>query len=334
MTLLRRAVRRLAGALPLALGVATLTFLLLHLAPGDPVDLLVGPRTPPAVAEQIRENYGLDDSVPMQYVRWLGRLAQGDLGTSVGHGRPVTEVIAEGLPTTLALSGLALLLAFAGGVVVGVVQALRRGTFVDTALSLGTLVLYSTPSFWLALLLLLVFGYLAMEQGWPVHFPISGARSLDHETLSLPARITDRLYHLALPVLCLALILGSGVARFTRSSVLEVVRLDFVRTARAKGLPESRIVLAHVLRNALPPVVTLLGLYLPLLFGGAVFVEEVFGLRGMGMILVGAVQARDYLLVVGISLFFALAVIAGNLVADLLHALIDPRALDEASSGA
>lgn len=334
MTLLRRAVRRLAGAVPLALGAATLAFFLLQLAPGDPVDLLVGPRTPPEVAEQIRENYGLDDSVPVQYVRWLGQLAQGDLGTSVVYGRPVAEVIAEGLPTTLALSGLALLLAFVGGVVVGVVQALRRGTLLDTLLSLVTLVLYSTPSFWLALLLLLVFGYLAAVQGWPVRFPMSGGSSLDYGSLSIMERITDRLYHLALPVLCLVLILGSGIARFARSSVLEVARLDFVRTARAKGLPEGRVVVAHVLRNAMAPVVTLLGLYLPLLMGGAVFVEEVFGVPGMGMMLVGAVQGRDYLLVLGISLFFALAVIAGNLVADLLHAVIDPRVRDEASTRA
>jgi len=332
MSLFRRAVRRLAGAVPLALGVATLAFLLLHLAPGDPVDLLVGPRTPPEVAEQIRDNYGLDDPVAVQYVRWLGRLVRGDLGTSVTHGRPVAEVIAEGLPTTLALAGLALLLAFVGGIVVGVLQALRRGTLLDTALGVATLVLYSTPSFWLALLLLLIFGFLAAEQGWPIHFPMSGPESYD--TLTAPGRIADRLYHLALPVLSLALILGSGVARFTRSSVLEVVRLDFVRAARAKGLPERRVILAHVLRNALPPVVTLFGLYLPLLFGGAVFVEEVFGLRGMGRILVDAVSGRDYLLVMGISLFFALAVIAGNLIADLLHALVDPRVRDEAASGA
>ena len=319
-------VRRLLGAVPLVLGVATLIFFVVNLAPGDPTQLLVSPNMRPEVVEQMRINFGLDQPVHVRYVKWLGAFLQGDFGHSYSHGRPVASVIGDILPNTLLLSSAALLVAFATGILLGVIQAVRQYSLTDSALSVVALFFYSMPSFWLALMLILTFSLYARNVwDWPIWFPASGRVSVDHAFLSPWGRLEDRVMHLVLPVASLSLVLAAGVARYMRGSMLEVVRQDYVRTARAKGLPERRVVFRHALRNALLPVITLLGLYLPVLFSGTVFIETVFAWPGMGKTIIDAISTRDYPLVMACSFIFAVIVVAGNLVADVLYALVDPR---------
>lgn len=318
--------RRLFGAVPLVLGVVTLMFFVVHLAPGDPASHFLVPGMRAETVQEIRSQWGLDAPVHERYVVWLGNLARGDLGPSYAFRRPVTAVLADVLPNTLLLSGVALLLAFVGGIAVGVVQAVYENRWLDRVLSVVTLVFYSMPSFWLAIMLSLVFAHFARNVwDWPIFFPVSGTRSADHDLLPLAGRVLDRAWHLALPALTLALILLGGIARHVRGSMLEVLRQDFVRTARAMGLPERRVVVRHVLRNALLPAVTLLGLYLPVLLGGTVFIETVFGWPGMGKTVYDAIVLRDYPLIMAATLLFALIVVLGNLLADLLYHLADPR---------
>ena len=319
-------VRRLLGAVPLVLGVATLVFFVVNLAPGDPVQVLIGPGMRADVIEQMRADFGLDQPVHVRYVRWVAALVRGDFGYSFSHNRPVASVIGDMLPNTLLLSGLALGVAFAVGMLLGVVQAVRQHSLADSVLSVVALFFYSMPSFWLALMLILTFSLYARNVwDWPLFFPPSGRVSVDHAFLSPWGRLTDRVMHLVLPVASLSLVLAAGVARYMRGSMLEVVRQDYVRTARAKGLPERRVVFRHALRNALLPIVTLLGLYLPVLFSGTVFIETVFAWPGMGKTIVDAIGTRDYPLVMACSFIFAVMVVAGNLVADVLYALVDPR---------
>ena len=322
----RYLLRRLLGAVPLVLGVATVVFFVLHLAPGDPANNLIATGLDEAVVAQIRANYGLDQPLPVQYVKWIGSIAQGDFGYSYSQGRPVITVVGDMLPNTLLLSGLALTVAFLFGIAIGVVQAVRPYSVSDSILSVVALFFYSMPSFWLALMLILVFSLFAGSV-WelPIWFPASGTRSADFNLLSPGGKVLDRLWHLVLPVTTLSLVLTAGVSRYTRGSLLEVVGQDHVRTARAKGLPERTVILKHALRNALIPVVTLLGLYLPVLFSGTVFIEAIFGWPGMGKTIFDAIGSRDYPLVMGCSIFFAAMVIIGNLIADLLYAVVDPR---------
>lgn len=318
--------RRLAGAIPLVLGIATLVFVLVRLAPGDPVMLQVPPGASPEVIDQMRTNLGLDQPLPVQYARWLARTARGDLGVSFRLNRPVRDIIHDTLPNTLILSGAALALAFLVGIAVGTVQAVRQYSVMDSVLSVVLLFFYSMPSFWLALMLVLVMSLFARNAwDWPIWFPASGMRSVDASSMTPFGAFLDRLWHLVLPTLSLALVLTAGIARYMRTSMLEVIRQDYVRTATAKGLSRSAVVFKHALRNALLPIVTLVGLYMPYLFSGAVFIEYVFAWPGMGRTLVEAALNRDYPLVVGGSLYFAAIVVAANLVADLLYAVVDPR---------
>jgi peptide/nickel transport system permease protein len=319
--------RRLAGAVPLLLGVATLVFIVVNLAPGDPSTALLRPGVSAEILEQTRSNFGLDRPLHVRYLKWLGAFFTGDFGYSYSHRLPVADVLRDVLPHTLLLSGAALVGAFFVGILVGVVQAVRQGTLTDSVLSVVTLVFYSMPSFWLALMMILVFALLAgTVWDWPVHFPVSGARDIAASASMSPwERWVDRAYHLVLPATTLVLVISAGIARFTRSSMLEVVRQDYVRTARAKALPESTVVVKHALRNALIPVITLLGLYLPVLFSGTVFVETVFEWPGMGRTMVEAIARRDYPLVMAGSFLFALMVVIGNLLADVLYAVADPR---------
>ena len=318
--------RRVATAIPLLFGIATLIYFLVELAPGEPGQRHLAPGMTSETIEQLRINRGLDQPMHVRYVRWLGGLAKGDLGVSFSENRPVADVIRDYLPATLLLSGCALFLAFLLGIVVGALQAVRQYSLFDSAASVVLLFFYSMPSFWLALMLILV-GSLYARNVWelPIYFPPSGMTDIDHDGFSTIGRIADRARHLVLPTLSLSLVLAAGIARYMRGSMLEVIRQDLVRTARAKGLPERVVVFRHALRNALLPVITLIGLYLPFLFSGAVFVETIFSWPGMGRAIVTAVLARDYPVVVGISFFFAAIVVVANLVADVLYAVVDPR---------
>ncbi len=320
------AVRRILGAVPLVLGIVTLVFFVLHLAPGDPSILFLNPNMSPETLEQIRRNMGLDDPVLVRYVKWLAGVLQGDFQYSLARNRPALDIVLELLPNTILLSGVAIGAAFFAGVLIGIVQAVRQHSLVDSTLSVIALFFYSMPSFWLALMMVLAFSLFARNVWeWPIWFPASGLSSPDYEFLSAAGKIKDRAMHLVLPATSLALVLSAGVARYMRASMLEVIRQDFVRTARAKGLPERTVIFKHALRNALLPVITLLGLYLPFVFSGAVLVETVFSWPGMGRMLVEAIAQRDYPVVMAGSMVFATMVVLGNLIADLLYALVDPR---------
>ena len=318
-------VRRLLGAIPLVLGIATIIFFVVNIAPGDPTDRFLNPNMSPEAQEQIRVNLGLDQPIPIRYVRWLGELAQGNLGISFSENRPVVDIIKDLLPNTLLLSVTAIGVAFVFGILLGILQAVRQYSWLDSIASIVSLFFYSMPSFWLALMMVLVFSLFAYEWDWPIQFPGVYMQSVDYAFLSPWGKVQDRLLHLTLPATSLALVLAAGIARYTRGSMLEVIRQDFVRTARAKGLSEPVVIFKHALRNALIPVITLLGLYLPFLFSGTVFIESVFSWPGMGKMVVDAILERDYPVIMGGSLVFAMMVVVGNLVADLLYAVVDPR---------
>ena len=311
--------RRLAGAIPLVLGIATIIFFLVNLAPGSPVDLIIGPGVNQEFRAQMIRNFGLDQPLPVRYVKWLGAMFTGDFGYSFSYSKPVLAVLFDFLPNTILLSVAALGLAFFFGIVLGTIQAVRQYSALDSSLSVVLLFFYSMPSFWLALMLILT---MSLMLGW---FPVSGPTGNEYEFLSLSGRILDRARHLALPTLSLALVLTAGIARYMRGSMLEVVRQGYIRTAHAKGLPERVVVFKHALRNALIPIITLVGLYLPFLFSGTVFIETIFAWPGMGRTIVNAIFQRDYPLVMAGSFFFATMVVLANLVADVLYAVIDPR---------
>ncbi len=324
----RYILRRLLQAVPLLLGVLTLVFLLMHAAPGDPTAIYMHPSVSPEVLEQMRRNWGLDQPLYIQYLRWMKSFLTGNFGMSLSQNRPVAAILAERIPNTLILSGTALILIFAIGIAIGIVQAVRQYSALDNALTFGALFIYSMPSFWLALMLVLLLAYKVYAiDWWPafLRFPASGTTSIDYDSLTALAKLGDRLRHLVLPSIALGVSSAASVARYMRSAMLEVIRQDYIRTARAKGLPERTVILKHALKNALLPVITLLGLYLPFLFSGAVLVEHVFAWPGMGKTIVDAIYQRDYPLVMATSFLFAVMVVVGNLIADVLYAVVDPR---------
>lgn len=313
--------RRLLQSLVIVAIAATVTFALVQLAPGDPLgDLITNPRVPPEVRDRLRARWCLDRPIHGQYACYLRNLARGDLGWSFSQNRPVADAIADALPNTLLLMGVALIGAFVVGVTAGVIRAARRGSVADHALGAGTLFFYSMPDFWLALMAMLLFGY------WLPLFPTSGmTTAVVYDYLSPAGKVLDRLRHLVLPATTLVVLLAAIIARYQRSAFLDVASQDFVRTARAKGLTERVVLWRHVLRNALLPVITLLGLALPMLVGGAVFIERVFAWPGMGRLVVMAIAARDHSLVVAVVIIGSVLVTLGSLLADLLYAAADPR---------
>jgi peptide/nickel transport system permease protein len=318
--------RRLLASIPLLLGVATIVFFLLSLAPGDPSFLFIGRGMSPEMVETVRRNMGLDDPLLVRYLRWLLALARGDFGYSFSAQMPVLDRIMAALPNTLLLASVSLVLAFLAGIVLGVIQAVRQYSLLDAVLSGGALFFYSMPSFWLAIMLILVFSVNAANAwGWPLAFPASGVVSPGYDLLGPFDQLKNRVMHLVLPTLSLTLVLAAGVARYVRASMLEVIHQDYIRTARAKGLPESRVIFKHALRNGLIPVVTLFGLYLPLLLSGTVFIEYVFAWPGMGKLLVDSILQRDYPVVLAGTFLFGGMVVLGNLFADLVYGVVDPR---------
>lgn len=313
--------RRLLFAAASVAAVVLLTFLLVHAAPGEPMlGSVERTLTSPEVVARQRALFGLDRPLPVQFVRYVANLARGQLGESFVLHRPVAAVIGAALPNTLLLGGTALALALVLGVGVGIMQAARRHSFADTALGVVTLTLYSVPVFWLGLMLLLVFGQV-------LHWlPVGGMTNpATHDVLPPLGRALDVARHLVLPAASLGLVEAAAFARFQRSALLESLGGEFIRAARAKGLPDRLVLLRHALRGALAPTITLAGLSIPYFLAGSVLIESIFGWPGLGRVAYDAIFARDYNVIVATALVAGILVALGNLIADLGVAFADPR---------
>jgi len=306
--------------------VVTLTFVLLRLAPGDAAVFLVPPGASADDATRIRAELGLDRSMPVQYARWLRDAVSGDLGASFSSGRRVSAVLSEAAPVSIALGALSLALTFLIGVPIGIVQAARHRRPLDRTLTALTTVAYAAPTFWLALGLVAVFTYGAAVLGLPpwLRLPSFGLRTPGVAPGGLGG-IVDLARHAVLPVSILAVVGAAGIARYARTSVLDVVRMDFVKTARGKGATDASVFGRHVLANVLPTLVVLFALSLPGLLAGSIFVESVFAWPGLGRATLNAILARDYPVIMGATLWYSGAVILANLGAELALPLIDPR---------
>ena len=317
------AVRRLVLTLPLLVGITFVSFCVIQLAPGDPVELQAGDQSIEAGAQsiqQLQELYGLDKPLPVQYWNWLTRIARLDFGRSFApDGRPVIEKIAERLPITLFLNLIQLTVILAIAVPVGVLSATRQYSRFDKVTTIFVFVGFATPDFWLALLLMILFG---VQLGW---LPMSGLRSPMWEFLPAWKQYWDFVSHLILPIAVATFGGLAGFSRYMRQSMLEVVRQDYIQAARAKGLPEQVVIGKHALRNAMLPIVTILGLSVPGLIGGSVIIETVFAIPGMGQLMVQSVFARDYPVIMGNLVLVSTLTLLANLVADLTYGLVDPR---------
>jgi peptide/nickel transport system permease protein len=314
--------RRIVLSIPLLIGITLISFLVIHLAPGEPTGIHtdLNPRVTAASKAQLRHLYGLDEPLPIQYLKWAWRSARLDFGRSFSpDGRKVTEKIGERIPVTLFLSLLEMLVIVAIALPIGILSATRQYSFFDKATTIFVFIGFAIPTFWLALLCMNLFG---VHLGW---LPLSGLKSMDYSSLSWGGKLLDRIRHLLLPVLVGSFGGLAGFSRYMRSTMLEVIRQDYIRTARAKGLPERMVIYHHALRNALLPVVTILGLSVPGLIGGGVIFETIFAIPGMGQLFYGSVMARDYPVIMGILVIGAVLTLLGNLLADICYALVDPR---------
>lgn len=304
------------------LGITLVSFWVIHLAPGSPTDLqtTLNPKADSLAQEKLKKLYGLDKPLPVQYVNWLKRIVKLDFGNSLsGDHRPVWEKIKERLPLTLSLNLISLILIFLLALPIGIFSAVYPDSWFDKSMTILVFLGFSIPSFWLALLLMLAVGiYLPI-------FPISGLTSLNFEQLSFWGKLLDLLKHLALPIFIFTFTGLAGLSRYMRSSLLEILGQDFILLARAKGLSYWQVVIKHGLKNALLPVVTLLGLSIPGLIGGSVIIESLFALPGLGQLFYQAVMARDYPLILGNLVLGAFLTLLGNLLADIGYALVDPR---------
>ena len=307
--------------LPVLLLITLLSFGIMHLAPGTPADATgaFNPKVSLEARQRMERLYGLDQPVPVQYARWIGRVARLDFGRSFLDDRPVTTKIAERLPITLTINVLSLLLIFGITIPLGVLAAVRPGGLFDRLTTLAVFIGYSMPSFWLALLAMDWFG---VHLRW---LPVSGLHALDYEAMGPLRQALDLGWHLALPVGIAAFVSLAGLSRYMRTTMVDVLRQDYIRTARAKGLPEPRVLFHHGLRNALLPLITILGLTLPDLIGGSVIAETIFSIPGMGRLFYEAVMARDYPVVMALVTIGAVLTMAGNFLADLAYAAADPR---------
>jgi peptide/nickel transport system permease protein len=311
----RYLLRRTVFMVPLLVGISLISYAIVRFAPGDPTRLLVDPEH--ATAEQfasLRQELGLDDPLPVQYLKTMKTLLTGELRSFKTRQR-VIEIVWERLPVTVLLGGLSLLLATLAGMTIGAVQALRASSTLDEAGTVVSLVGFSVPSFWLALMFIMLF---AVHLHW---LPASGIRPVGAGGWNL----IEMAPYLVLPTIVLGTTLLASIARYTRSSMLEALAQDYVRTARAKGLPQTLVITRHALRNSLLPVITLIGLYLPVLVGGAVVVETIFAIPGIGRLGLESVFIRDYPVILSVNVMGAAAVLVGNLLADVAYALADPR---------
>jgi peptide/nickel transport system permease protein len=348
--------RRTLLAIPVLLGILLVTFVLVRAVPGDPCLAMLGEKATAQVCDAFKERYGLNDSFPAQFLRYAQNLLQGDLGESIKLGRPVTVILLERLPMTLELAIMAMLFATVVGIPLGIISAYRHNSSVDAGTMMIANIGVSMPIFWLGLLLAALFG--VVLKGTPLQLPTGGRLTAGltiqpltvawglHNLEGLPATVMtflsnmvtfnalvtgnwkvfgDAIRHLILPAIALGTIPMAIIARITRSNLLDVLSLDYIRTARAKGVKERGVVLKHGLRNAMLPLVTIIGLQFGALLGGAVLTETVFGLPGMGKFLVDSIFARDYPVVQGFTLVIAFIFVVVNLIVDISYAYLDPR---------
>jgi len=314
--------KRLGLMIPMLLGITLISFTVIHLAPGTPVDMqtTMNPKASLEAQKRLREIYGLDKPLQVQYWNWLKRVSVLDFGLSISPDRrPVWDKIKERIGITLGLNLLSLLIILAVAVPLGVVAACRPYSWFDKGTTLFVFFGFAMPSFWLALLLIMFFG---VYLDW---LPLSGLTSLNFRQFTFWQKVQDLGAHVTLPVLGAAFMGLAGMSRYMRGSMLEVVRQDYITTARAKGLPERTVIFKHALRNALLPLITMLGLSVPGLIGGSVIFESIFAIPGMGQLFYGAVMARDYSLVMGELVIGAILTLLGNMLADVGYALADPR---------
>lgn len=307
--------RRILEAVPSLIGISMLSFLLFHIVPGNPAKLMLGDKYTPERALILDRQMGLLKPLPQQFWIWFSHAAVGNFGYSYTYHEPVWSLIMQNIPNTLVLVGTSIVVAHFLSIFLGSIQGYFHDTFFDYAMTAATYFTYSMPTFWVAILLV---QYLAVDLGW---FPTGGIVSA---TANNPG-LGDYLAHLALPVLTLAVVSVAGWARYLRSSMMEALVQDYVRTARAKGVAEWTVVVFHALRNSIMPLVTFVGLALPGLFGGALFTEEIFNRPGMGLLYWDAATERDFPVLLGVTMFLGALVIVGNLLADVLYALVDPR---------
>jgi peptide/nickel transport system permease protein len=320
--MLQYVAKRLIFMAPLLVGITIICFSVMHLAPGSPTDLQtqMNPRASAEAQARLRAMYDLDKPLYHQYWIWVKKLAVLDLGRSFSTDhRPVADKILERLPITILLNCLSLILILALAIPIGVLSAVHQNSLFDKLTSVLVFIGFAMPTFWLALLLMILFG---VQLGW---LPISGIRSLNYEYLPAGAAFWDLIKHLILPVMLSAFGGLAGLSRYMRSNMLEVIRQDYIMTARAKGLSERAVIYKHALRNALLPVITILGLSIPGLIGGSVIFETIFAIPGMGQLFYMSVMARDYPVVMGILFIGAVLTLLGNLIADVSYAVADPR---------
>ncbi len=337
--------RKILLAIPLVLGVVTLVFILLELAPGDASTKFLNPDFPPEVKQMVIEKYGLDKPAFTRYLIMMGNLLVLDFGRSITAERPVWDLVADALPNTVLLSGVTLMVAYPLGIVMGIIQAVRQNRPTDTLISVVSLTFYSMPSFWFAMMLQLFVAYYfsswimdGIEAGTlpaflsVLNFDVTGMNSNEIQmAMAIGDEVSwlewagDVAHHLLLPGVAMGMAGSAGAARYMRSSLLEVIRQDYIRTARAKGLSERVVILKHAMRNALLPIITLMGLSIPFMFSGSVLVEKVFSWPGMGQLIVQSIFDQDTPTIIACFFVSTLLVVAGNIIADISYAMVDPR---------
>ncbi|WP_022660246.1 ABC transporter permease [Paucidesulfovibrio longus] len=322
MSILKRILIKLLWVAVVFFGITVISFWVIHLAPGSPTDLetQLNPTVTPEAQQRLAALYGLDKPIHEQYAAWVGRLVTFDFGQSLsGDHQPVWQKIKERLPLTFGMNVASLVLTLFISVPIGVLSAWRRGGAFDKSMTVLVFIGFAMPGFWLALLLMQAFGI------WWNILPISGLTSLDFPRMGFFGQMWDLARHLALPIFIYTFGSLAGMSRFMRTSMLEVLRQDYIMTARAKGLPTRTVIFKHAMRNALMPVITILGLSVPGLIGGSVIIESIFALPGLGQLFYQAVMARDYPLIMGSLVLGAVLTLAGNLLADVGYGLADPR---------
>ncbi len=308
--------QRLFHGLTVLLGVSLLVFIAVELAPGDAVDAMLPPESfsSDEARDQMRERLGLNDPAPWRFTQWLGRTATGDLGYSLTSREPVGDIIARRLPQTLQLVGAALAISIVVGVGTGVLAAIKHYSWIDYLVTFLSLSWLSIPSFFLGLFLIYLF---AVQLNW---FPAFGASSPSPQH-----PVLDRMWHLVLPAVTLGLDLAAALTRYTRASLLDVMDSDYLRTARAKGLRERSVIARHAMKNALIPIITVIAVRLPILFGGAVVIETVFQWPGLGLLMLNAATQKDYPLIMGLALILTAVVVVSSFLADVAYSVVDPR---------